>query len=158
MSHEPTDRWETFARKDAAFYIAGRTFDPDDAAAEQRFFESGRTNAGWLFEQVGDDLPGTSLAIEIGCGIGRLLLPMAERFDRVIGVDVSATMLTRLAANCRRFGIENAELMTVDDTWDKRNSADLVYSWIVFQHVEDITTIETTIHRASTAQPFRTVH
>ncbi len=146
-----TNHWETFARKDAAFYIAGRTFDLDDAAEAGRFFETGRNTAAWLFKQVGDDLPGTGLGIEIGCGVGRLLLPMAEHFDRVIGVDVSPTMLTRLMDNCRRFGIENAEPMTADDTWDIRDSADFVYSWIVFQHVEDLTTIKTTIRRASTA-------
>ncbi len=141
MSHEPTDRWETFARDDAAFYIAGRTFDADDAANEQRFFESGRNTATWLFEQVESDLPGTDLAIEIGCGVGRLLLPMAERFDRVIGVDVAPTMLTQLLGNCRRFGIENAEPMSAHDTWYVRDSADFVYSWLVVQHVEDLTTI-----------------
>lgn len=146
-----SDRWESFARRDAAFYIAGRTIDAGDAAAQERFFESGRQTARWLLEQVGDDLPGTGLGIEIGCGVGRLLLPMAEHFDRVIGVDVSPTMLTRLMDNCRRFGIENAEPMTADDPWDHRDSADFVYSWIVFQHVEDLATITTTIRRASTA-------
>jgi len=145
------DRWESFARSDAAFYIVGRTVDADHAADVERFFESGRKTATWLFKQVGDDLPGTGLGIEIRCGVGRLLLPMAEHFDRVIGVDVSPTMLTRLVDNCHRFGIENAEPMTADDPWDHRDRADFVYSWIVFQHVEDLTTIKTTIRRASTA-------
>jgi 2-polyprenyl-3-methyl-5-hydroxy-6-metoxy-1,4-benzoquinol methylase len=145
------DRWEDFARRDAEFYIAGGAFDARDAASRERFFKSGRDIADRLFEQVADDLPGNGLAIEIGCGVGRLLMPMAERFDRAIGVDVSTTMLTRLADNSRRLGVENVEPMTADDTWDNRDSADFIYSWIVFQHVEDAATIKTTIRRAATA-------
>ncbi len=146
-----SDRWENFARRDAAFYITGRSIDTGDAAAREQFFESGRKTASRLFGQVRDDLPGTGLVIEIGCGVGRLLLPMAEHFDRAIGVDVAPTMLARLEDNCGRFGIENTEPMLADDGWDRRDSADFVYSWIVFQHVEDLATIQTMVRRASTA-------
>lgn len=146
-----SDHWEAFAREDAGFYIAGQTFDRADPASEERFFQSGFDTADWIYEQVGADLTGTRLAIEIGCGIGRVLLPLAGRFERLIGVDVSPTMLTRLMDNCRRFDIENVEPMLAHDQWDHSESADFVYSWIVFQHVEEIAVIETTIRRASTA-------
>lgn len=143
------NRWEALAREDAEFYIAGRSVPDGDPQAVHDFFESGRGPAAWMLEEVGDDLPGRDLALEIGCGVGRLLIPMAEHFSRVIGVDVAPTMLRKLRANCERFGIGNAEPMLVDEPWDRRGDADLVYSWLVMQHIADPALIASLIRRAA---------
>ncbi len=87
------NRWEAFAREDAEFYIATGSVPDGDEQARHGFFESGRETAAWILEQVAGELPGQDLAVEIGCGVGRLLLPMAERFSHVIGVDIAPTML-----------------------------------------------------------------
>ena len=50
-------------------------------------------------------------ALEFGCGVGRLLLPLARRSRRVIGVDVSPTMLQHSAENARNAGLDNVELV-----------------------------------------------
>lgn len=42
--------------------------------------------------------PGRDLAIDVGCGTGQLTLPLAERFDRVIGLDVSADQIAQAPA------------------------------------------------------------
>ncbi|MFN0091348.1 MAG: class I SAM-dependent methyltransferase [Acidimicrobiales bacterium] len=44
----------------------------------------------------GDGEPGT--ALELGCGTGRLLLPLAETGTPAVGLDASPAMLARLAA------------------------------------------------------------
>ena len=31
--------------------------------------------------------------LDVGCGVGRMLLPMSERFPRVVGLDISPKML-----------------------------------------------------------------
>ncbi len=141
------NRWEAFARKDAEFYILGRSVPEGDAQALHEFFESGRGTVSWMLDEVAGDLPGRDLAIEIGCGVGRLLIPMAERFSQVVGVDVAPTMLRKLSANCDRIGIDNAEPMLADEPWERRGEADLVYSWLVFQHVGGFGLIESTVRR-----------
>ena len=40
--------------------------------------------------------------LELGCGTGRLLLPLARATRRVCGIDLSAAMLARAAARARR--------------------------------------------------------
>jgi SAM-dependent methyltransferase len=145
------NRWEAFAREDAELYIVGRSVPADDDEARDRFFHSGRDTAAWMLDQVADELPGRDLAVEIGCGVGRLLIPMAQRFSRVIGVDVAPTMLAKLRANCERFGIANAEASLIDEPWDRRGAADLVYSWLVFQHIADFELIESTVQRLAGA-------
>jgi SAM-dependent methyltransferase len=141
------NRWETFAREDAEYYIAtdGKRQSLDE------FFESGRDGAAWILEQVAGELPGRDLALEIGCGVGRLLIPMAEHFSQVIGVDVAPTMLQKLSANCERFGLGNAKPMLADEPWEHLGAADLVYSWLVFQHVADFGLIESTVRRLAGA-------
>ncbi|MHC4416680.1 MAG: class I SAM-dependent methyltransferase [Planctomycetota bacterium] len=104
-----------------------------------------------MLQQLAGELPGRDLAIEIGCGVGRLLIPMAERFSRVIGVDIAPTMLQKLGAHCERFGIANAEARLIDESWDRRGDADLVYSWLVFQHIADPRLIESSVQRLAGA-------
>jgi SAM-dependent methyltransferase len=104
-----------------------------------------------MLEEVADLLPGRDLAIEIGCGVGRLLIPMSSRFERVVGVDVAPTMLARLRENCTRFGAANVQPALVDEPWDRPSQADFAYAWLVFQHVADVTAIEALLGRLATA-------
>jgi SAM-dependent methyltransferase len=145
------DRWEAFAREDAELYILGRSAPDHDDDAREQFFRSGRATAAWMLDQLGDELPGRELAIEIGCGVGRLAIPMAECFTRVIGVDIAPTMLRKLDANCRRFGRTNVLAMPVDATWDRDEDADFVYSWLVLQHIADTALIASLAERAAGA-------
>lgn len=76
------------------------------------------------------------VALDFGCGIGRLTRALASRYDEAIGVDISASMLERaraLHATSRnlRF-VENtaAHLHFLGDA-----SVDFVYSVITLHHV-----------------------
>jgi cyclopropane fatty-acyl-phospholipid synthase-like methyltransferase len=82
-------------------------------------------------------LRGSGVALEIGCGIGRLTLPVARRFDRVIAVDVAPTMLRRLSESCAARGVTNVEPALAGDAWHHRGVVDFAYSRIVFQHIAD---------------------
>ncbi|MHC4414416.1 MAG: class I SAM-dependent methyltransferase [Planctomycetota bacterium] len=146
------NRWEAFARENAESFILGETAPAGDpAASAERFFESGRKTASRVFEEVADQLRGRDLAIEFGCGVGRLLIPMAERFTRVLGVDIAPTMLAKLEANCERFGVSNAGAMLTGEGWDEAGRADLAYSWLVFQHIADFSVIQANVHRLASA-------
>ena len=45
--------------------------------------------------------------LELGCGTGRLSLPVAKRVERFIGIDRSASMLARLSKKFRRAGLSH---------------------------------------------------
>ena len=45
------------------------------------------------FGELGGVLPDRALAVDFGSGVGRLSQPLASRFDRVVGIDISPTMV-----------------------------------------------------------------
>src|SRR5450755_4140854 len=78
-------------------------------------------------------------ALEIGCGGGRLLAHAARFFPRVIGVDIH-DQLDLVGRKLREIGVHNAELRHGDGHTLPCAEAevDVVYSFIVFQHLEKI--------------------
>ena len=149
MSHG--NRWETFARENAEYFILTEIGRASDSAAMEEFFESGRKLVGEILNEVADQVSGRDLAIEIGCGVGRLLIPMARQFTQVIGVDIAPTMLAKLRSNCQRLGVQNARGMLTDEPWDQGRQADFAYSWLVFQHIVDFPTIERSVRQLTAA-------
>ena len=81
-----------------------------------------------------DVRPGWSV-LEIGCGMGRLVRPLAARVARVVGVDLSEEMLRRARDYCS--GLPNVELRVTDGRLDflADGEFDFVFSHIVFQHL-----------------------
>ncbi len=151
MRKPPIDRWEHFARENAEYYVLTGIGGSAGPAAIEQFFESGRDAAAAVMRDVADLLPGHELAVEFGCGVGRLLSPMARHFDRLIGVDIAPTMIEKLNANCRRFDVQNVTGVLADEPWERSCGADLIYSWLVFQHIEEIGCIEDALRRLAAA-------
>jgi SAM-dependent methyltransferase len=120
--------WDARARKNAAFYIFPA------AATEPAFEESGRRDIEELVLK-GIVLPPRAVAIEIGCGIGRLAKAIAPRVGRIYACDLSSEMLSRARKYCA--GEKNVDFIKVDGDLAPipAETADLVYSHLVFQHV-----------------------
>lgn len=138
VSTSRQNRWDEFAQKDAEFYIyTERGVDFTSPSGQALFHKSGRDEVARILRESEGHVNSFGRAIEIGCGVGRLAMPMAERFDDVIGVDISPTMLAKLHENCRVDGISNVRGFLTDHDWYDHGPADLVYSVLVFQHVED---------------------
>lgn len=75
-------------------------------------------------------------ALEIGCGIGRLMLPLCSRVRSVVGTDVSSGMIS--AATRRLEGLSNASVhVTTGQDLAEFGSAsmDLVYSVDAFPYL-----------------------
>ena len=88
------------------------------------------------FGAVGGTLPSDALAVDFGCGIGRLSQPLARHFGRVIGVDISPTMVS-VAKRVNRFG-ERVQYVLNDGPdlpFLARDSVDLIHTHITLQHV-----------------------
>jgi SAM-dependent methyltransferase len=58
----------------------------------------GRSELQGLFERLGAD-PRGGTCVEVGCGPGRMTAALAERFERVVAVDVSHAMVERARAS-----------------------------------------------------------
>lgn len=134
--------WEHLARTDAYWsVITDDQFRQKnlDADARARFFASGEEAIDALFRTIRthvDPQFAPRRALDFGCGVGRVLLPLAGRCREVVGVDVSETMLAEAESNCREFGIGNAALVKSDDALSAvRGPFDLVHSVIVLQHI-----------------------
>lgn len=56
--------------------------------------------------------------LELGCGSGRVLIPLAEAGHRVIGVDASATMLARCRAAAQTAGVTGGITLAQGDMTD----------------------------------------
>jgi SAM-dependent methyltransferase len=128
--------WDAKARENAMFYIHS-VLDYADTDAEA-FWASGRDNLDTTLALFDRHIAPTDDVVEIGCGIGRLTRPLAERARSVVGIDVSAEMIERgrgaLADldNVTLLVGSGADLSGIPDA-----SASVVYSFIVFQHIPD---------------------
>jgi SAM-dependent methyltransferase len=144
------ERWEQFAQTDAEYYVLTDIGRMPDAEARREFFASGEAEADRILTRCAPYLQERRLAIEIGCGVGRVAIPVSRHFDRVIGVDVAPTMLAKLRENAARSGAA-VEPVLPDDRWDEPRQADLVYSVLVFQHLPMLAAIAGYVHRLAEA-------
>jgi SAM-dependent methyltransferase len=113
--------WDAAAASDRVEHYVG---DPATARSE---LES-------VFTRLGAD-PRHGVCVEVGCGFGRMTGVLAERFDRVIAVDVSPKMLELAGGNVRAGNVEfvlvsGDRLEPLDDT-----VADVVVCYLVLQHL-----------------------
>ena len=88
--------------------------------------------------------------LEIGCGMGRMLIPMSEIFGEAIGVDISENMIEaakkhmKNISNCKVFKTNGSDLSIIED-----DSIDFCYSIIVFQHIPEKEIVRNYIHEVS---------
>jgi SAM-dependent methyltransferase len=74
-------------------------------------------------------------ALDFGCGEGRIAVPLAERCERVYGLDLSPAILAQTRANAERVHVGNLETMQADRLDELRGRYDLVISLKVLQHI-----------------------
>lgn len=132
------NRWEEFAKENAEHYIWTDYRDYRDPRAMEAFMESGRVEVDEIMTVAGDRLAHRGSALEIGCGVGRLTLPVARRFEHVFALDISPTMLRRLGEYCESNSVTNVTPILSTGSWATDIRADLVYSRLVFQHIESL--------------------
>lgn len=113
--------WDAAAASDRVEQYVG---DPATARSE---LES-------LFSRLGAD-PRRGVCVEVGCGFGRMTAVLAERFDRVVAVDVSPRMLELARAGVR---VQNVEFVLVpggglEPLVDQ--AADVIVCYLVLQHL-----------------------
>jgi 2-polyprenyl-3-methyl-5-hydroxy-6-metoxy-1,4-benzoquinol methylase len=139
--NDPDRDWERFGAEDPYYSVINTDRYRSKQLDEQLVLEvlqTGESTAG-TFLDFAEQRFGPSprgRALEFGCGVGRLLLPLAREFDHVTGVDISPSMLAEAARNSARAGLQNIELVQSDDELSEVEGAfDFVLSYLVFQHI-----------------------
>ena len=72
-------------------------------------------------------------SLDFGCGVGRVLLPLALRSGQAIGVDISPSMLAEARKASEASGVHNVEFSS--SLAELRGPFDFVHSYIVLQHI-----------------------
>lgn len=136
--------WDKWGEIDPYFgVLSSEEFRAENLNEETKakFFQSGDEHIRSILGEIRGHLdkqfqPRRSL--DFGCGVGRLVIPLAEISDTVVGVDVSDHMLTAAASNCQERNIENVSFVKSDDNLTKLSGKfDLIHSHIVLPHIPE---------------------
>ena len=127
--------WNARAGEDAYYYVAFGRRDQADGEFDDTGIE---VVAGleWELKRVPSAHPQSRRALEIGCGPGRLMRPMAKHFGEIHGVDVADTMIARARERLAGIRHAHAHVGTGSDLGQFADASfDYVYSYAVFQHI-----------------------
>ncbi len=124
--------WDRRAAEDAYFYVAFA----ERKQTREAFLATAAENLG-IFEADLARLPaGEKRALEVGCGPGRLMLPMSRHFTEIHGVDISGEMVKLARENLA--DVPHAHVQQTEGSDLRMFSSDFfdfVYSYAVFQHI-----------------------
>jgi len=130
--------WHQFGERDAFWAVLTHPEKKGGKWSEAEFFETGRQDIRAALDRIA--ALGIPLkyekALDFGCGPGRLTQALAEHFQEVHGVDIAPSMIARAQA-LNKYG--NRCLYHLNEEPDlrlfKANTFDMVYSWLVLQHM-----------------------
>lgn len=135
------ENWDRLGRSDPYWAVLtdparkGGRWDSDE------FFATGRAEVTELLAAVEHLLPSRERALDFGCGPGRLSRPLAERFERVDGVDVAPSMIELARDLDRRADRQRPRCVyhlnpSPDLALFADGTFDLAYSNITLQHMK----------------------
>jgi SAM-dependent methyltransferase len=132
--------WETNARFDAKWAVLSLV-DRLGCWDEQTFFRIGVGEVDEVFaflKRNRIELPVLKTCLDFGCGVGRITQALASRFEKVVGIDISPSMLEH--ANSYRLKMANTTyVLSKTPELERtlgRNRFDLIYSNITLQHLD----------------------
>ena len=134
--------WEKWGEKSPYFGVLSvPRFESPQMAMEARteFFASGEEHMAAVLAAIRRREGGVFHArqgVDIGCGVGRLAIPMAKSCGHVHAVDVSPSMLVETSRNRDEVGVTNLDTVLADDELTRVPfNVDLMHSYLVLQHV-----------------------
>jgi SAM-dependent methyltransferase len=137
-----TDRdWERVARTEPYWgVLSSEEFRGLDLSEDKRrqFFASGERYVGDLLGLIDRHFgaPHLGRALDFGCGVGRLSIPLAVRCEEVVAVDTAPTMLDLCRRNSEKVKLTNVKFALGDDELSAVPGLfDLVITYITLQHI-----------------------
>jgi cyclopropane fatty-acyl-phospholipid synthase-like methyltransferase len=142
--------WERFAQNDPYTYILTSLQEPDP----QKFWQSGEATVNQeLLPLIQARRLTPGIGLELGCGVGRLVFPLAQHFREVLGLDISEGMIRRSLTFARANNIHNTTFTVISGPQDLLHKLgsyagkiDFLFSLLVFQHVSDLSMIKGYLH------------
>lgn len=130
-------QWEALGADDPYWAVLTDPRRKDGGWDKAEFFQTGVAEIGRVLKTLSrlGIAPRFGLALDYGCGVGRLSRALSQRFQRVLGVDIAEAMLAEARtahAECPNIEfVRNSgdDLAGIDDA-----SVDFIYSNIVLQH------------------------
>jgi len=114
--------------------------DQMDHEKIKEFMRSGEIFIGNLFSLIKKHLNPEFVpkrALDFGCGVGRLSIPIARRVHEVVAVDIAPAMLELCQKLASENNLKNIRLCQSDDNLDGViGNFDLVNTYIVLQHIQ----------------------
>ncbi len=118
------EEWDRRIRHDYRYWMS------DGVASDQEMWAVGERDFTLLTEGIAPEWMASRKALEIGCGVGRLVSAAASRFEHVTGVDVSVEAITKardLLHRCPNVSLFVGNGVDLDDI--STSSVDFVYSF-----------------------------
>jgi 2-polyprenyl-3-methyl-5-hydroxy-6-metoxy-1,4-benzoquinol methylase len=129
-----SDNWENLGNLDPKYAIASRSDKKFNSWSDEEFFRIGQeiisNRLSVVTEKVRIDRRN---ALDFGCGIGRLTAALAGHFDRVVGIDVSQSMIQK--ARKEKKEIKNIDFYVEKNPDFDYGKFDFVIAHHVIQHV-----------------------
>ena len=123
--------WDQPAQHHARFWIATEHYQ-----TEEVFAQSWQDTAQALLKALTGLHQPAWKVLDIGCGIERVLKPLAKHFHALIGIDVSSTMIAQSKTYLSKYPhITTFETSGMDLREFQDQSFNLVYSYVAFQHM-----------------------
>jgi 2-polyprenyl-3-methyl-5-hydroxy-6-metoxy-1,4-benzoquinol methylase len=140
MMYNTDDHWKQWGEQDPYFGVLSRDKFRKENIDDNRteFFESGGAVVSRVISmatrQFGQFNQGS--ALDFGSGVGRLTIPLAQRFKNVVGVEISEAMIAEAQRNCQLYAVGNVDFVKSDDHLSRvAQKFDFVNSCIVLQHI-----------------------
>jgi 2-polyprenyl-3-methyl-5-hydroxy-6-metoxy-1,4-benzoquinol methylase len=141
-SSDSDQAWRLWGEQDPYFAVLtdrGLRRESVTPEALSAFFASGEAHVRDVLDTIRRHLDPAfrpRRALDFGCGVGRLLFPLATMADSAIGVDVSPAMLAEARSQAERRNLTNVRLVESDDALSRvEGRFDLVHSYLVLQHI-----------------------
>jgi SAM-dependent methyltransferase len=135
--------WEWFGKNQPYFGVIVDAMYRNEQLNEQAkrdFFSTGKAHVEFVLQSIKEHFD-TNLtikrALDFGCGVGRLTIPLSTACEKVVGVDVSPSMLQEATKNAKEMGAKNIEFLLADDDLSTLGAEgfDFISSFNVFQHI-----------------------
>jgi ubiquinone/menaquinone biosynthesis C-methylase UbiE len=139
------ENWEYYGKNDPYYAVA--TFDKFrkenlTESNKDDFFQTGYEHIQKLWDEIEDNFIKDfkpQKGLDFGCGVGRITIPLGEKCEKVLGVDISELMLEEATRNCGKRKIENIKFLQTEEFLSgSEDKFDFIHSFIVFQHINPV--------------------
>lgn len=146
--HKHKQDWEDLGEIDPFWAVLSYSEKKFGQWDVEEFFQTGVQEIGLVMNRVEEfGIPlERKVALDFGCGLGRLTRALAGYFEECYGVDISEKMITKAGElnqsveNCKFVLNEKADLQIFPD-----NYFDFIYTSVVLQHLPKEETIRSYI-------------